>query len=205
MQGDQAALAIFAGWSYSGIEMELRQAARKAVSKVSDAARAIRRFARLERVLAAFCLAIPALLILFDGGQIRESISAYYDMHAAPVFYFPLTVASMLFVVNGVVKRKLWYNTLLGLLLAGVVLFNRDDFSVLHYVFAIGFFGGNALVILIFTSVKQLWFKIIMVAVIVVAMLGWVVFHWYSLFWAEWISFAIIAVHYILESSGVVD
>ena len=196
-------MAIFAGWSYSGIEMELRQAARKAVSKVSDAARAIRRFARLERVLAAFCLAIPALLILFDGGQIRESISAYYDMHAAPVFYFPLTVASMLFVVNGVVKRKLWYNTLLGLLLAGVVLFNRDDFSVLHYVFAIGFFGGNALVILIFTSVKQLWFKLGEAET--QSLLYLKLFHWYSLFWAEWISFAIIAVHYILESSGVVD
>ena len=61
----------------------------------------VTRFANLERVLAAFCLFIPVFLIAFDkgpfdDGRIRDSISAYYDMEANQVFYFPLTVTSML-------------------------------------------------------------------------------------------------------------
>lgn len=150
-------------------------------------------------------LAIPALLILFDDGPIRNCISAYYDMEKGQVFYFPLTVASMLFVVNGVVKQKRAYNTFLGVMLAGVILFNQDDARVLHAAFAMAFFGGNAVVILLFSSKKERWFKAFLVVGIVMSMLGCFVFEWFSLFWAEWLSFGIIALHYVLESWGVID
>ena len=165
----------------------------------------VTRFARLERVLAVFCVFIPLFLICFDNGLIRDSISDYHAMDEKQVFYFPLTVIAMLFVVNGVVKGEHIYNTLLGLMLAGVILFNNDDFTTLHLVFAIAFFAGNAVVIVVFSSKKELWFKALLVAIIVIAMLGHFVFGWFSLFWAEWVSFGIIAFHYILESWGVID
>ena len=176
-----------------------------ATARVTNAIAGINRFAKLERVIAALCISIPALLILFDHGNIRESISAYYSMTEHEVFYFPLTVASMLFVVNGVVKNKHIYNTYLGLSLAGVILFNCQDFQWLHAAFAIAFFGGNGAVILIFTSKRNRWFMILLVSIIVLAILGWKPFNWFALFWAEWISFSIIALHYILESAGVVN
>ena len=170
----------------------------------------VTRFAKLERVLAVVCLFTPVFLIWFDNGpfddgRIRDSISAYYDMEENQVFYFPLTVASMLFVVNGVVKKRHIYNTLLGVMLAGVILFNQDDFSTLHTIFAVVFFAGNAAVIIVFSSKKELWFKALLVAAIVISMLGCFVFGWFPLFWAEWLSFGIIALHYILESWGVID
>ena len=178
--------------------------------KASSTLQAVTRFAKLERILAIVCFFIPVFLIWldngpFENGRIRESISAYYDMEENQIFYFLLTMATMLFVVNGVVKQRHLYNTLLGAMLAGVILFNHDDFSTLHSIFAVGFFAGNAVVIVVFSSKKELWFKVLLVAAIVASMLGCFVFGWFSLFWAEWVSFDIIALHYILESWRVID
>ena len=185
--------------------MEFKQIASAAVESVSSTFDAAKRFARLERVLAGVCLLIPAVLIVFDDGSIRDSISAYYNMEEDQFFYFPLTVAAMLFVVNGIVKQQHAYNTLLGLMLAGVILFNHDDASLLHGAFAAAFFGGNAVVILLFSSKKERWFKALLVMGIALAMAGYFFFDWFTLFWAEWLSFALIALHYILESLGVID
>ena len=185
--------------------MELRQIASATRAKVANTVEGVRRFARLERMLATVCLLIPALLIWSDDGPIRDSISAYYNMEENQIFYFFLTVAAMLFVVNGVVKKQKTYNTILGLMLAGVILFNHDDSGLLHAAFAIAFFGGNAVVIVLFSSKKELWFKTLLVVGIVLSMLGYFLFDWFTLFWAEWVSFAIIALHYILESRGVID
>jgi len=170
----------------------------------SEALRGIQDFAKLERILAAVCIATPALLILGDNGSVRDSISAYYDMKKSVLFYVPLSVAFMLFVVNGVIKEKMFYNTVLGVALAGLVLFNHDDFTTIHFLFAGVFFLGNAAVIVIFTPKKELWFKILLVAIIVTALAAWGL-KVISLFWAEWISLAIIGWHYILESWGVVE
>ncbi len=185
--------------------MQLRQIVSATRTRIAKAVDGITRFAKLERVLAAVCLFIPAFLIWFDNGRIRDSISAYYNMKEGEMFYFPLTVASMLFVINGVVKERHVYNSLLGVMLAGVILFNLDDAKVPHYIFASAFFGGNAVVILLFSSKKERWFKAILVAGIALSMLGCFVFGWFTLFWAEWLSFAPIALHYILESWGVID
>ena len=185
--------------------MQLKQIASATIERVSNTFEGVKRFARLERVLATVCLLIPAFLIGFDDGSIRDSISAYYNMEENQFFYFPLTVTAMLFVVNGVVKQGHAYNTFLGVMLAGVVLFNHDDASLLHWVFAAAFFGGNAVVILRYSSKEERWFKALLVVGIVLAMAGCFVFKLFTLFWAEWFSFALIALHYILESWGVID
>lgn len=185
--------------------MKLQQIMSATREKASSAVEGIMRFARLERVLAAVCLSIPALLIWFDKGSIRDSISAYYNMKENQIFYYPLTVAAMLFIVNGIVKQRMAYNTILGVMLSGVLLFNHNDAPVLHTIFAVAFFGGNAVVILLFSSKKERWFKGLMVVGILLAMLGFFAFSWFTLFWAEWLSFGIIALHYILESWGVID
>jgi len=185
--------------------MQLQEIASVTVQGITRTVEGLTRFAKLERVLAGVCLLIPAFLIWFDHGTIRGSISAYYNMDQDQVFYFSLTVAAMLFLVNGVVKEKKVYNTILGVLLAGVVLFNHRDFPLVHNISAGGFFGGNAVVMVWFSSKKERWFKALMVAAIALAMAGCFFFGWITLFWAEWLSFGIIALHYILESWGVID
>ncbi|MDH5610356.1 MAG: hypothetical protein OEY56_12840, partial [Cyclobacteriaceae bacterium] len=94
---------------------------------------------------------------------------------------------------------------LLGLALTGVILFPCGEFPMVHYVFAIAFFAGNALVIVLYTSRKERWFKVLLVVGIAIAMAGYFLFDALTLFYAEWISFAIIALHYILESWGKID
>src|SRR5687767_14255453 len=84
----------------------------------------IKNFAKLERILAADRVLTPALLILVDDGPdaIRGSISAYHDVNVPQAYYYPLTVAAMLFIVNGVLKTVVdgvatnghWYNWVLG-------------------------------------------------------------------------------------------
>jgi len=170
---------------------------RQHVRRVADG---LRRLATLERVLALVCILIPAFLIVFDDLHVRKSLSAYYDMRWNQVFYFSLTVACMLFVVNGVVKRKRAYDTILGAMLAGVILFNCHDAPFVHTACASVFFGGNGVVILFFSSRKEKPFKLFMAGVIVLALLGHFAFQWFSLFWAEWVSLAIVTVHYFIEA-----
>ncbi len=185
--------------------MNLQQVVAPAVNAVAKGAQEVSRFAKLERVLAFVCLFTPVFLIAFDGGSVRGSISAYYNMAANQYFYFPLTVAAMLFAVNGFVKHQHSYNIVLGAMLAGLILFNHDDFRTLHAVFATAFFGGNAYVIVRYSSKKERWFKLLLIAGILLAMVGWYFFDWLTLFVAEWLSFGIIALHYILESKGIID
>jgi hypothetical protein len=176
---------------------EAREKTRRALQDLS-------RFGRLERVLAATCALTPVLLLWADDGTgIRDSISDYYSMGENQLFYVPLTMAAMLFVVNGVVKDRQLYNTYLGAMLGGLLLFNNVDFTRIHFIFTAAFFVGNVAVILLFSSIKDRRFKIGLVVAIVLAMLGWKFLSWFTLFWAEWFSLAVIAFHYIIES--VVD
>ena len=111
----------------------------------------------------------------------------------------------MLFIVNGLVKHRRWYNAVLGFTLIGLLVFNCDDAEWLHYSFAAVFFVGNVAVMLIYSSKKQRWFKGVMVSVIGLAMAGYFLIDWFSLFWAEWISLLIVALHYVLESWELLD
>lgn len=174
------------------------------MSNLRNIADDVTKFARLERILAVVCVLSPLIMIIGDNGNIRPSISAYYDLKNSVVFYVPLTMAFMLFLVNGLIKKQKSYNTILGVCLAGLVIFNHEDFHTVHLISAAAFFLGNAFVIVWYTSKKELWFKIILVAIIIIT-LGLSILGIISVFWAEWISLLIIGTHYILESIGAID
>ena len=125
-------------------------------------------------------------------------------MEKGQYFYFPLTVAAMLFVVNGVVRKKHWYNIGLGLALAGVVLFNHVDHFLIHNISAGAFFGGNGAVFVLFTPKKELWFKVLLLSIMIVGAMGHFLFDWYSLFVAETVSLWVIAFHFVLEAKGLI-
>lgn len=179
--------------------MKLDEMAVKTGKTLGKAFHGVGRFAKLERVLAAVCVTTPFLLWWIDSGPLRNSISAYYEMEESQFFYVPLTVAAMLFVVNGVIKEQHIYNTFLGGFLAGVLLFDHSDFTAVHAVFASLFFAGNAFVILAFSRTER-WLKMTFIAAIVLSVGGYFLFDSFTLFWAETLSLAAIAAHYILDS-----
>jgi hypothetical protein len=163
----------------------------------------LRRFARLERVLGALLVLTPVLLISVDTGPegVRDSISAYHDVSAPAAFYVPLSAGAMLFLVNGIVRRAHVYNSLLGLALFGVILFDHDGkTSIPHFVFAAAFFGGNVLVMIFFSTRKSTLVKGTLGGGIAAAVALLIFTDWFTLFWAEWVSLTIIAAHYILDS-----
>ena len=72
-----------------------------------------------------------------------------------------------------------------------------------HFLGAIGFFVGNVAVMLWFSKHKPR-------GALVVGLVGydrpsrshfWMVTDWFTLFWAEWVSLAIIATHYVLDTT----
>ena len=167
---------------------------------VSQLPPGLRRFARLESFLAILLVFTPLALIWADGGTIRDSISAYYDVaHPnATAFYVPLTAAAMLFIVNGTIRDGHVYNVLLGVALLGVVLLDHEGAtSTLHKVCAGAFFGGNFVVMMICSTHKSRPFKALIVAITALAIAVWIVT---SLFWAEWLSLAVVATHDALDS-----
>jgi hypothetical protein len=172
-------------------------------SMASTVTGGLTRFARFERVLAAGLLVTPVLLWVADDfpGSLRGSISAYHDVDPPQFFFYPLTVLAMLFIVNGVLKREHWYNTVLGLLLSGVILFDHDgDSRWLHGAFAFAFFGGNILVIL-YASKQMAWrWRLAFAGGIALALVLWPLVEWITTFWVEVLSMVIIATHYILDS-----
>jgi hypothetical protein len=163
----------------------------------------IKNFVQLERVLAAILVLSPLLLVLVDQGSggLRRSISSYHDVFAPEAFYVPLTVAAMLFVVNGVLKAGHWYNWVIGVFLAVLIVFDHDGVSRYpHFIGAIGFFVGNVAVMIWFSKHKPRAVIVALVGTIVVSIALWLVTDWFTLFWAEWVSLAIVATHYILDT-----
>ncbi len=195
----------------SGKTRRMRNTMATMAHSVSSAAaknagmQSLARFATVERALAVLCISIPLWLVLFDEEQdaIRGSISSYYDMTPPQAYYFPLTVAAMLFLFNGIVKTRRFYNVVLGLCLSGVVLFNMDGATAVpHYVFAIGFFGLNAIVILWFSSDVSVTLRNALAVVLLAALVAWIFVDAFTTFWAETVSLVAIAVHFVLDSIG---
>lgn len=163
------------------------------------------RLRRYEQVLAVLCLTIPLWLILFDTGPetVRGSISSYHDMSRPQAFYFPLTVAAMLFVTNGVSSLGRRYNVWLGVLLAGVVLVNHDGATrPIHIAFAVGFFVLNVLVILWFSQDIDAWLRYTILAAVVAIAALWIFVKAFTTFWAESASLTLVAVHFFLSLTG---
>ena len=168
----------------------------------------LQRFAVFERILGALLVLTPAVLIWADEGPeaIRDSISAYHDVSRPSAFYVPLTAGAMLFFVNGVLRNGHAYNVVLGLALSGVILFDHDGkTSVPHFAFAFVFFAGNVAVMAFFSTNKSKPLKGALVGGIVAALALLLATDWFTLFWAEWVSLAIIALHYVLDSASWSD
>jgi hypothetical protein len=185
------------------------------VSKVtSKAAASTKRFRRLEIGLAALCASSPILMIVFDSCRdalntagvcvdeegIRSAISYYWDMPAAVAFYVPLTVAAMLFVVNGVLKKENEYNWVLGTALAVLVVFNTDQFNPFHLAGVFVFFAGNVIVVGRAFAKNFLKIGVLGAAALFFVAGNLVDSDWSEnwLLWLEWASLLVIATHFIL-------
>lgn len=187
--------------------MQFRQAVR-------NLGQGMARFKRLEIGIAVLCAFTPVALIVFDtcfdalshpsacAGEegIRAAISHYWDMPDPVVFYVPLTIAGMLFVVNGVLKSESQYNWILGTALLVIVVFDHERFWLLHMAAVAVFFIGNVVVV-----ARAVATRIVRVGVLVAAAaffaLGAVFDSAWSSnwgFWAEWASLLVITVHYVL-------
>lgn len=159
------------------------------------------RYRMFERVLAGLCLLTPVILIAFKG-EVLDSISAYYNMPQNQWFYFPLTAAVLLFLVNAFVWEQHLYNAALAFGLALVVLFNHDDRQIVHFVGAAAFFLGNAVVIALFSRGLGRKWKLAFIGVMVLSVVL-LLLPWWTLFWAEWVSMIAIAAHFTLDSLPV--
>lgn len=163
-----------------------------------------KRIIKLEKILSAILLLLPLILILATQ-EIRSSISNYAYSEMNYLFATLLTIAGMMFIVNGTAYNSRWYNIVLGISLIGVALTPHLDYKILHYSFAGLFFIGSVGVMIGYSSAKQRPVKVYFGSIIITAMLFHFIFNWYSLFWAEWIGILPICTHYILESVGKFD
>ena len=185
-------------------------------------------FLVIEIVITFICMFIPLILYLANGHIVESSISAYVDMQDSFVFGLLFGIAGMVFILNGALyfrveqeelrnpNQKLalsnnnydkkragkWYNVILGLALIGIAIFpyNRN-LCVLHFIFAVIFFFGSAVVIFFIHDPEDKWksrfFAVISVVCLFVSVIDDTIL---SLFWAETIALIIISIHYILVS-----
>ena len=162
------------------------------------------RIFRYEIWIVALLILMPIILILFDGGNVRPSISNYVYMEHNQVFYFLLFLAASMFGNNGAIWLKN-YNIFIGIFLAGIALTPHEQFTIIHFIFAGLFFASSVFVMIYYSSKKQRIHKIYAGIFILLAMFGHFALNLYSLFYAEWISILPICIHFIGESKNVVD
>ncbi|MCF7567373.1 hypothetical protein L3X37_03205 [Sabulilitoribacter arenilitoris] len=163
-----------------------------------------KRLMTLEISLSILLILTPAVLIWLDGST-RSSISNYAYSSKSEWFVFLITLAASMFIYNGTAWKTKWYNIILGITLAGIVLTPHLEFEIIHLIFATLFFAGSIFVMIYFSSKKQRLVKIICGIVLLIGIAGFYVFEWYSLFWAEWIGMLPICIHFIGESIGKID
>lgn len=139
-----------------------------------------KRLMTIEIILYPLLILTPSILINIDGSK-RSSISNYAYSHKSEWFVFLITLAASMFIYNGTAWKTKWYNIVLGITLAGIVLTPHKDFPSIHLIFAILFFTGNIFVMIYFSSKKQLLFKIIASVFLSIGIAGYYIFNWYSL------------------------
>lgn len=155
----------------------------------------IKRLMKLELILSSLLIFIPFILFLIDG-ELRSSISDYAYMSDNHFFVVLLTVAGAMFINNGSLWNRQFYNIILGVALIGVACTPHEDIPIPHYIFASIFFVGSLIIMVLNGSLTRILFSVL----IAIGMLGHFVFGLYSLLWAEWIGMLPITVHFILKS-----
>jgi hypothetical membrane protein len=166
------------------------------------------RIKKLLNISFVWLLFLPALLIYVDG-SVRTSISNYAYSHYNYVFVALLTFAGAMLVVDGckddTITRNKWYSIVLGLSLIGVAVSPHKDYTVIHYSFAAIFFLGSLVAMVLFSSPKQRFLKMIFALIILVSMIGHFAFNWYSLLIAEWIGMLPIIINFTGENNNKLD
>lgn len=173
-------------------------ARQRVVEVANNAGSSVASWTPIERILAVICAVSPLVMWWVDPRPLRESISAYFAMIDNQWFYVPLAVAAMLFIVNGITKHEHWYNWVLGAALVGVLMFNTQDWGVIHMIFAIAFFGGNVAVMIWWSDAPSAY-RYAFAAVIVVGLVL-LATDVISVWFAEFVSLLAIAAHYVLDS-----
>ena len=163
-----------------------------------------KRMFNYEKWLAGLLLTMPLILMLFDGGKVRSSISDYAYMQDNQVFFFLIFLSAFAFFNNGTIWVKK-YNLTLGVLLAIVGLTPYLEFPITHTLAAGLFFAYSCFVMIKYSSKKQRTFKILASIFILIGIAGHYIFHWYSLLYAEWIMNLPICIHFYGESKGKID
>ncbi len=108
-------------------------------------------YQRFDQAAVALCVLAPAIMWIAEAVNDPEvmwprfSISTYHDLLPAGAFFIPLTVAVVLFIVNGWLIQGHRVHVIMGLYLLGVLIFDEKDATLpLHYLFAGYFFFVGA-------------------------------------------------------------
>jgi len=162
--------------------------------------------------LGMLCFILP-ILILIDN-QLRPSISDYAYSQHNHIFTMLLTFAGSIFVFNGtddddnVIGRykanSKWYNIITGLSLIVVAITPHLDYTVLHYIFAILFFLSGSVNMVLFSSDKQRWFKLIGAFFVILSLVSSFIFNW-NLAIMEQLAILPIAFNLLGENIGKLD
>jgi len=134
------------------------------VGRTLDFIVAIRLFAVFGALLAAIA---PAIMSKADGTTLRGSISAYWNVDPAYLFWLPFTIGGVLLIVDSIVSYVSpnhkdfggrWYNLVLGMTLLVLTWRNIEEDPALHYPAAVVFFALFILVIAYTSSLG--WFGV---------------------------------------------
>jgi len=107
-------------------------------------------YQRFDQAAVALCVLAPLVMWLADAinngeSSPRPSISAYHSLLPAGAFFIPLTIAVVLFVVNGWLIPGHRVHVVMGAYLLGVLLFDEADATQpIHFFFAVSFFFVGA-------------------------------------------------------------
>lgn len=198
------------------------------------------RYQSFDVTAVAACILAPAIMWIAEMVKLgdlappRDSISSYHDVVPASAFYIPLTIAVMLFLVNGWLYPGHRIHVVMSAFLLGVIVFDHDGGTApAHFTFAVYFFVVGAFLeaardrrvpdwtpfqwfamapILPFwlvsertEEVRLLWNRAAEIILPFVVLGGASLFIegpgaavW--LFVAEWISLAILVVHYLADA-----
>lgn len=165
------------------------------------------RLNKFTSIMGGLLFLMPLILILIDG-QVRESISNYAYMVDNEWFFALMSIAGAVFIMDGSIWNKRWYNIVLGCALIGIAVTPHEDstlISILHYIFAAIFFLGSVFTMIFYSSKNQRPLKIMLAVVIAVGMSLHFLIPSTGLFWAEWIGMVPITFHFLGEAYGKLD
>lgn len=156
------------------------------------------------KIIQAVLYSMIPLFLIIATGEVRTSISDYAYSSKPSFFVSLITMAGVLFFLDGYVDRKRFYNMILGGSLVGVAWTPHLDYPVLHYICAGIFFLGAMFFISYFSNKKErkwmLGFSFLMFLGLLGSFLGF-----YTLLIGEWIGMLVVCPLFILEAKGKIS